>query len=134
MRKSAPKSFVVVETDAGSLAEGSICWTERARSRGAPGVPSPGHGFTRIPQELGKDLCISRAGRKWGASSANQGRPEKKRKGGRGGVRTGRTDENGELEAEMRRDPEEGSGEQDDAAVKRNMTIRRSRIKNVNKT
>ena len=34
----------------------------------------------------------------------------------------------------MRRDPEEGSGEQDDASVKRNMTIRRSRIKNVNKT
>jgi len=57
-----------------------------------------------------------------------------KRKGSRGGVRTGSTDENGELDAEMRRDPEEGSGEQDDASVKRNMTIHRYRINNVNKT
>ena len=42
----------------------SICRTDRARSRGATGVPSPGHVFTRIPQELGKDLCISRDCRK----------------------------------------------------------------------
>jgi hypothetical protein len=47
-----------------------------------------------------------------------------KRKGCGGGVRPGSTDENGEPEAEMHRDPEEGSGEQDDASVKGNMTIR----------
>jgi hypothetical protein len=57
-----------------------------------------------------------------------------KREGGRGGVRTGSTDENGEPKAEMRRDPEEGSGEQDDASVKRNMRRHRSRRNNVNGT
>ncbi len=57
-----------------------------------------------------------------------------KREGGGGGVRTGSTDENGEPEAEMPRDPEEGSGEQDDVSFKRNMTIHRYRINNVNKT
>jgi hypothetical protein len=57
-----------------------------------------------------------------------------KRKGGGGGVRTGSTDENGELDAEMHRDPDEGSGEQDDASVKRNMSIHRYRINNVKRT
>lgn len=57
-----------------------------------------------------------------------------KRKGGGGGVRTGSTEDNGELDAEMHRDPDEGSGEQDDASVKRNMSIHRYRINNVNRT
>jgi hypothetical protein len=90
--------------------------------------------FIRIPQELGKDLRISRYLKWWKTSSASQGRPEMKREGCGGSVRTGSTDENGEPEAEMPRDPEEGSGEQDDASDKGNMTIPRYRRKNVNGT
>jgi hypothetical protein len=58
--ESAPKSRVVVEADVVNSAEGSICWTDRARFRGATGVPSPGHVFIWIPQELGKYLSIPR--------------------------------------------------------------------------
>ena len=50
---SAPKSFVVADAEAISLAEGSIWTTVSARSLGDAGVPSPGHAFTRILQELG---------------------------------------------------------------------------------
>jgi hypothetical protein len=57
-----------------------------------------------------------------------------KREGGGGGVRTGSTDENGELWAAMPQDPEEGSGEQDDASVKGNISRHRTRRKNVNGT
>jgi len=85
-------------------------------------------GFPRI---LGKTSAFL-ASRKCEASSASRGRPETKREGGGGGVRTGSTDENGELWAEMPQDPEEGSGEQDDASVKGNISRHRTRRKNVN--
>ncbi len=64
-RDPAPKSFVVAEVDALSLAEDSINRTAKARSGGAAGVPSPGHVYTRIPQELGKHLCIPRHRKRW---------------------------------------------------------------------
>jgi len=51
---SAPKSFVVAEAEAISLAEGSIRATVKARLPGAVGVPSPGHVSMGILQELGK--------------------------------------------------------------------------------
>lgn len=55
-----------------------------------------------------------------------------KREGCGGDVRTRSTDDNGELEAEMPQDPDEGRGEQDDASVKGNMTIHRYRSNYVN--
>jgi hypothetical protein len=57
---AAPKSFTVADADAVSLAEGSIRTTVKARSLGAAGVPSPGHAFTRIPQEPGRPPVSSR--------------------------------------------------------------------------
>jgi len=50
---SAPKSFVVADAEAISLAEGRIWATANARLLRAAGVPSPGHAFTGILQELG---------------------------------------------------------------------------------
>ena len=44
----------IAEAEAVSLAEGSIWATVMARSSGAAGVPSPGHAFTGILQELGR--------------------------------------------------------------------------------
>ena len=55
---SAPKSLIVAEAEAVSLAEGSIRATVKARSSGAAGVPSPGHAFTGILQELGRPSCL----------------------------------------------------------------------------
>jgi hypothetical protein len=55
---SAPKSLIVAEAEAVSLAEGSIRATGNARSSGAAGVPSPGHAFTGILQELGRPSCL----------------------------------------------------------------------------
>lgn len=55
---SAPKSLIVAEAEAVSLAEGSIRTTVNARSSGAAGVPSPGHAFTGILQELGRPSCL----------------------------------------------------------------------------
>jgi hypothetical protein len=54
----APKSFVVAEAEAVSLAEGSIRATDSARLSGTAGVPSPGHAFTGILQELGRPSCL----------------------------------------------------------------------------
>ena len=55
---SAPKSLIVAEAEAVSLAEGSIWATVNARSSGAAGVYSPGHAFTGILQELGRPSCL----------------------------------------------------------------------------
>ena len=97
---------MVAEVDAVESAEDSIYWTEIARDRRTAGVPRPGHVFTRIPQELGKHLCIPRHRMWWLMSSVSQGKPETKHKGYGGDVRTRSTDDNGELDAEMHRDPE----------------------------
>jgi hypothetical protein len=51
---TAPKSLIVAEAEVVSLTEGSIRATDRARAPEAAGVPSPGHAFTGILQELGR--------------------------------------------------------------------------------
>lgn len=51
---TAPKSIIVADAEVVSPTEGSIRATDRARAPGAAGVPSPGHAFTGILQELGR--------------------------------------------------------------------------------
>lgn len=124
---------MVAEVDVVECTEDSIYWTVIARSRGAAGVPRPGHVFTRIPQEnLGNTSTSLVNVRRWITSSASQGKPETEREGRGGGVRTRSTDDNGEPDAEMHWDPEEGRGEQDDASIKGNMTIHGYRGNHVN--
>jgi hypothetical protein len=62
---SAPKSFIVAEAEAVSPSEGRIRVTVRARLPGAAGVPSPGHAFTGILQELGRPPCLLLLRREW---------------------------------------------------------------------
>jgi hypothetical protein len=118
---SAPKSLIVAGAEAVSLAEGSIRATVNARSSGAAGVPSPGHAFKGILQELGRPSCLLphdrvRSTRQQGArpGQVRMHRPRERKsirrevtvrsretgdcREGHGGVlRTHSTDEGGEL-------------------------------------
>ena len=148
---AAPKSFTVADADAVSLAEGSIRTTATARSLGAAGVPSPGHAFTRIPQEPGRPPVSSRetgmarltakgpapAGRD-APASGNEQASSGEVPGRRGGPETagmGReesydppsTGEGGEL-GRARTHRREG-GEQTDALVEGDMPVLRGRAR-----
>ena len=148
---AAPKSSTVADADAVSLAEGSIRTTATARSLGAAGVPSPGHAFTRIPQEPGRPPVSSRetgrarltakgpapAGRdapargneraSRGEVPRRRGRPETAGMGREESYDPHRTEEGGEL-VRARTHWREG-GEQTDALVEGDMPVPRDRAR-----
>jgi hypothetical protein len=87
-----------------------------------------------LPRNLGNTSASLATTKWWSMSSDSQGRPETRRKGCGGDVRTRSTDDNGEPDDEMHRDPDEGRGEQDDASVRGNIAVHRYRINYVNGT
>lgn len=119
---TAPKCSIVAEAEFVSLTEGSIRATDKARAPGTAGVPSPGHAFTGILQELGRPSRLllqdtgvvhptatdrALAGTDAPAEGVKQhpaeevlssrGRPETAREGRGGVLRTHSTDEGGEF-------------------------------------